>query len=46
MRFRSDGDQVENRPFLRYERKKPPKGYDDPLRGFTGPSFGNPTFSF
>jgi len=26
--------------------KKPPKGYYDPLRGFTTASSDNPTFSF
>jgi hypothetical protein len=26
--------------------KKPPKGYYDPLRGFTTASSSNPTFSF
>ena len=43
--FRSDGNQIEHRSILKYEIKKPPKGYDNPLRGFTRPSSGNPTFS-
>ena len=33
--FRSDGDQVEDRAILRYEIRKPPKGYDNPLGGYT-----------
>jgi hypothetical protein len=33
--FRSDGDQMENRAILKYELKKPLKGYYTPLRGFT-----------
>jgi hypothetical protein len=33
MRFRSDGDQLENRAILKYEIKKPPRGYDNSLRG-------------
>jgi len=33
--FRSDRDQLEDRPILKYEFKKPPKGYNNPLRGFT-----------
>jgi hypothetical protein len=33
--LRSDGEQMENRAILKYELKKPPKGYDDPLKGFT-----------
>jgi hypothetical protein len=44
--FRSDGDQVESRAILKYAIKKPPKGYKNPLRGFTRSSSGNPTFSF
>jgi hypothetical protein len=44
--FRSDGDQMEDRTVLKYEIKKPPKGFDNPLRGFTRSSSGNPTFSF
>jgi len=35
MRFRSDGDQLEDKGILQYEIKKPLKGYDNPLRGFT-----------
>jgi hypothetical protein len=44
--FRSDGEQLEDGAILKYEIKKPPKGHDNPLGGFIGPSFGNPTFSF
>ncbi len=29
----SNGAQLENRAILKYEIKKPPKGYDNPLRG-------------
>jgi hypothetical protein len=46
MLFRSEGDQLEDRAILKYEIKKPPEGYDNPLRGFTRSSSGNPTFSF
>jgi hypothetical protein len=35
MLFRSEGDQLEDRGILKYEIRKPPKGYDNPLRGFT-----------
>ena len=44
--FRSDGDQVEDRGILIYEIKKPLKGRYNPLRGFIGPSFRNPSCSF
>ena len=44
--FKSDGDQLKVRTILKYEIKKPPKGYNNPLRGFTRSSSGNPTFSF
>ncbi len=44
--FRSNGNQVEDRAILKFEIKKPPKGYDNPLGGFTWPSSDNPTFSF
>jgi hypothetical protein len=44
--FRAEGDQLENRAILKFELKKPPKGYYNPLGGFKLPSFGNPTFSF
>jgi hypothetical protein len=44
--FRSDGDQVEHRNVLKYKIKKPPKGFENPLRGLTRSSSGNPTFSF
>jgi hypothetical protein len=44
--FGSDGDQVEDRTVLKYEIKKPLKGHENPLRGFTRSSSGNPTFSF
>jgi hypothetical protein len=43
--FRSDGNQVEDRAILKFEIKKPPKGYDNPLGGFIKSSSGNPTFS-
>jgi len=33
--FRSNGEQLEKRAILRYEIKKPPKGYNNPLKGFT-----------
>ena len=33
--FRSDGDQVEDRAILKCGINKPPKRYDNPLRGFT-----------
>jgi hypothetical protein len=35
MGFSLDGDQLEDRAILKFEIKKPPKGYDNPLRGFT-----------
>jgi len=44
--FRSDGDQLENRALLKYEIKKPPKGCNNPFRGFTRSSSDNSTFSF
>jgi len=44
--FRAEGNQVQKRVILEYELEKPPKGYSDPLRGFTRSSSGNPTFSF
>jgi len=44
--FRSDGDQLGDRAILQHEIRKPPKGYDNPLRGFTRSSSENPTFSF
>jgi hypothetical protein len=33
--FRADGDQVEDRAILKYEKKEPPKECNNPLRGFT-----------
>jgi hypothetical protein len=44
--FRSDGDQLEDKAFLKDEIKKPLKGYYPPLRGITLSSFGTPTFSY
>jgi hypothetical protein len=44
--FRAEGNQVQKRVILEYELEKPPKGYSDPLRGFTAASSGTPTFSF
>jgi hypothetical protein len=46
MDFRSDGEQLENRAILKYEIRKPPKGCNNPLGGFTRSSSGSPTFSF
>jgi hypothetical protein len=46
MDLRSNGDQLEEKAILKYEFKKPPKGCDNPLRGFTESFFENPTFSF
>jgi len=43
--FRPDGNRVEDRAILKFEIKKPPKGYDNPLGGFIKSSSGNPTFS-
>jgi hypothetical protein len=40
--IRSDGGQLEDRAII----KKPPKGCNKPLRGFTRSSSGSPTFSF
>jgi hypothetical protein len=45
MPIRSKQDQLENR--LNGDiNQKPPKGYYNPFRGFSGSSFDNPTFSF